>query len=258
MKAYERYIHARLDEGAPRVRIIGQPVWPQGAGAALAVTEWKRYDSMLNLVFAELPVRVMCLYDTFTLSEDILADAHRTHAIVRQGLERETSPAYLSPAEFFEALDTEHEVLPPPPDAPARPIDDLRDVRRLVVAKAAEARLDPRRVHDLELAVCEVATNAVRHGARGAMFRVWATATEVVCDVTDTGPGMADRLAGYTAPGEPQAGGLGLMMARLVCDAVEVRTGPDGTLVRLHVALPPVKLTAEPSHVVQATYVVGA
>jgi hypothetical protein len=35
-----------------------------------------------------------------------------------------------------------------------------------------------------------------------------------------------------------QVGGWGILLARTLCDAVQIRTGSDGTLVRVRVRLP--------------------
>jgi len=44
-------------------------------------------------------------------------------------------------------------------------------------------------------------------------------------------------VAGRERPHEGQVGGWGLWLANQLCDLVQVRSFPDGTVVRLHVSL---------------------
>ena len=56
-------------------------------------------------------------------------------------------------------------------------------------------------------------------------------------EISDTGPGIRDPLAGQMAPDPAALRGRGLWMARLICDALEFRTDRDGTVVALHFTL---------------------
>ncbi len=58
----------------------------------------------------------------------------------------------------------------------------------------------------------------------------------VVCDVTSTGRGGADRYLGRLPPG-PQQRGYGMWAVRQLCDLLEAHTGQDGTTVRLPIGL---------------------
>ena len=53
--------------------------------------------------------------------------------------------------------------------------------------------------------------------------------------ITDRRSGWGDPFAGYgPAHGEDLSrGGMGLWLARQLCDHVDIRTGPDGVAVRL-------------------------
>jgi hypothetical protein len=46
----------------PRLRLVGEPVWPNGPPEH--VLEWERYESVLNEVLAPFPVTLVCTYDT--------------------------------------------------------------------------------------------------------------------------------------------------------------------------------------------------
>src|SRR5207253_4722021 len=83
LDAYARYVCERLEEGADRMRVIGEPVWPRTS--VRAVAEWKRYESAINVAWASTPVSVVCPYDANELTEDVVADAKRTHPVLRTG-----------------------------------------------------------------------------------------------------------------------------------------------------------------------------
>lgn len=112
----------------------------------------------------------------------------------------------------------------------------LSAVRRLVAQRAAAAGMDSRRRHDLVLAVCEVATNSVRHADGRGILRVWQDGQVLVCEVADRGhpdrplPGRMPRTPG-------QHGGYGLWIAGRLCDHVETLSTDSGTVIRLHMRL---------------------
>jgi len=102
IEAYDRYVRTRLEEGAERVRIIGEPVWPRTS--ARAVAEWKRYESALNVAWASTPSWVVCPYDANELPDDIVSDAKRTHPVLRTGHGTRPSPHYTDPEVFVRDL----------------------------------------------------------------------------------------------------------------------------------------------------------
>ncbi|TMK55605.1 MAG: response regulator [Actinobacteria bacterium] len=104
LEAYDRYVHTRLEEGAGRVRVIGEPVWPT---PARAVAEWKRYESAINVAWASTPVWVVCPYDAGGLPEEIVTDAKRTHPVIRTGRGTRPSPRYTDPEVFVRDLGLE-------------------------------------------------------------------------------------------------------------------------------------------------------
>ncbi len=105
LDAYARYVRERLEEGAGRLRVIGEPVWPRTS--ARAVAEWKRYESAINVAWASIPVSVVCPYDASELPEDVVADATRTHPVLRTGRGTRPSPRYTDPEVFVRDLGLE-------------------------------------------------------------------------------------------------------------------------------------------------------
>jgi DNA-binding NarL/FixJ family response regulator len=105
LEAYDRYARRRFEEGADRVRIIGEPVWPRTS--ARAVAEWKRYESALNIAWALTPAWVVCPYDSSDLPDEIVSDARRTHPVLRTGRGTRPSPGYTDPELFVRELGLE-------------------------------------------------------------------------------------------------------------------------------------------------------
>jgi len=103
--AYAHYVGTRLEEGAGRVRVIGEPVWPRTS--ARAVAEWKRYESAINAAWASTPVSVVCPYDASELPENVVTDARRTHPVLRTGRATQPSPHYTDPEVFVRGLGLE-------------------------------------------------------------------------------------------------------------------------------------------------------
>jgi anti-sigma regulatory factor (Ser/Thr protein kinase) len=102
------------------------------------------------------------------------------------------------------------------------------------VRARAEAAAVPREaIDDLELAVSEVATNALVHGGSPRLMWCYAQDDELVCQVHDAGPGPADPLVGYLPPDLNGLRGRGLWLAHQLCDVVEIAGGGSGTDVYL-------------------------
>ena len=67
---------------------------------------------------------------------------------------------------------------------------------------------------------------------------MWHDGDELLCEIHDKGT-LADPLAGRRRPAPDAAGGHGLWLVNQLCDLVELRSGPAGTTVRMHMALRP-------------------
>jgi anti-sigma regulatory factor (Ser/Thr protein kinase) len=102
---------------------------------------------------------------------------------------------------------------------------------RSAVAAYAGRVVSDERVDELVLLAHELASNVVRHGGGEGRLRLWAEGGQLLCRVSDSGPGMADAEAtgaGLPAPKTP--GGRGLWIARRLA-TVRIDTGPAGTTV---------------------------
>ncbi len=208
---------------------LWEPVWPGRSSAELC--EVTRHEALSNLAFTGQPLTLLCLYDASALSAESLRDIELTHPAVILGRQRLNSAGYLGPGRVPPRCDA---ALPPPPaDAESLAFtDNLGQVREISARHAEAAGLSGARVNDLRLAVSEVAANAFGY-ARGGVLSAWHRVGEVACQIEDSGY-IPDLLAGRRRRPADQPGGHGLWLVNRVCDLVERRTGPTGTMTRLH------------------------
>jgi anti-sigma regulatory factor (Ser/Thr protein kinase) len=235
--SFRRLVEACRSEGARRVRTVGEP---DPGPTPRDWLEWQRYEAVVNDVLAPLPLWGMCVYDTRRLPGQVLESALRTHPHVVGPRMRCANPAFADPAAYVRTLPAPHDPLQD--REPVLAVHDVRDFIALRHAVAATlGRLDGPRdtLDDLLLAIDEMCSNAVRHGAPPVDLRLWASAERAVCTITDRGAGIADPFAGYgPAHGDDLSrGGMGLWLARQLCDHVDVTSGAGGLTVRLTTGL---------------------
>jgi anti-sigma regulatory factor (Ser/Thr protein kinase) len=223
--------------GGYRLRMIEEPLWTARTGQD--GREWFRYESLVNVALASANAIFMCTYDTRVVELDVMANVARTHPqmILDGGLR--ASPTYTDPGAFN--AECNRSPLPelPPPTLwlRFRELDQLATLRAFVTSHASQAGAATGSVLKFVQAVDEVATNAIEHGGGSAVLQVWTSPHTMVCEVSDTGAGLRDPLAGQLPPERFAAGGHGLWLARQFSDLVEVHSDPTGTIVRLHLTL---------------------
>jgi anti-sigma regulatory factor (Ser/Thr protein kinase) len=221
------------DANPGALRGVGEPIW--AGRTADELVECQLHESLLNVAFADTPgMRLLCPYDVTALGDAVIHEARCSHGgIVEAGGVRSASHRFRGtedPVGPFAAP------LPRPPTAPEHLSFDRRnlaELRAAVGAAADQAGLDPRRRADLVLAVSEIAANSLIHGGGHGLLRIWPQDGGVVCEVRDRGV-IEDSLVGRRRPGPDQIGGWGVWIAHQICDLVQLRTGPEGTIVRLH------------------------
>lgn len=209
-------------------RGIGEPITPSRSADELV--ECRRHEALLNVAFdCTYDWSLVCPYDTAALSPEVVAEALTTHPIV---YDRGGSPAYDNGA-------LPPDPLPEPPEGRAElpfragPLDA---VHAFVRAHATRAGLSPSRVHDVDIAVHELAINTLRHASGRGVVLSWVADGFAVFEVRDDGV-IADPLVGRTDPSLEQENGRGMWIVNQLCDLVQVRSSTAGTTVRVRMAL---------------------
>lgn len=220
-----------------RVRIIGEPLWT--SRTAPERKEWNRYESLVNAVLAETNVALLCTYDIHVVDQAAMTQVARTHPELVVGGEARLSPGYADPAAFSTECNSTPLAALPPPALWLRfsGVDQLATLRDFVSAHASHTGADARSVAPFVQAVDEVATNAIKHGGGSGVLQLWTGPRMISCEISDTGPGLHDPLAGQLPRAPGQVGGCGLWLARQFSDLLELHSDPAGTTVRLHLTL---------------------
>jgi anti-sigma regulatory factor (Ser/Thr protein kinase) len=223
---------------APGVRSCMVAQQDLSARVPAELLDYNRLEAAANLVFAEHDVDLLCPYDARSTPPALLDIASRTHGVVRADGIASHNARYDDPFDLLAALST---VVAAPSHATTLDCSGVADVaraRQLVRARGAEAGLSDDVVHDVALAVSEVLTNALLHGAPPALLHVYAEGPTWVCHVHDGGRAPLDPLQGLLPPVGPSEHGYGLWLARQLCAAVDVGSDRSGTHVRLHTRVP--------------------
>ncbi len=228
-----RLVGRAVAAGASRVRVVGE----HGFGTTEQDRwEWQRYEAVVNATLADLPLWGLCAFDTRRLPAPVLETARRTHPHVVTADGRGRNRDHLDPAAYLRDLPAPPEPLEgSPPRLAVAGVTDFIGLRHAVAAVLATVPGPREVVEDLLLAVDETTSNAVRHGRPPVDLELWTADDRVVCRVTDRGPGPQDPCAGYgPAHGDDLSrGGMGLWLARQLCDHVHVARTAAGTSVRL-------------------------
>jgi anti-sigma regulatory factor (Ser/Thr protein kinase) len=218
--------------GQPSI-FVGEPIWPGRSPAETC--EATRHEALINLAFAGVPTTIICPYDTAKLPPEVITDARRTHPeVITPDGPPKRSRTFAGAGSVPSACDRP---LGPVP-ATAEIVGyrkNLRELRTVIADYARRVGLSQTKAVDFVLAASEVAANTLRHTGGGGTLSLWHADGELICQLHDSGH-IVDPLAGRRSPDRDRPGGQGLWLVNQVCDLVEMRTGTDGTVVRLHMA----------------------
>lgn len=228
----------RLRGRRQRLRMIGEPAWMARPGRQQR--EWARHEALVNVALATASASLMCAYDTRVLDAEQVAQVGQTHPTMMVGDSPRPSSCYRDPVLF--SAECDRFPLPDPPPEALRlafnRLGQLATLREFMTSYATWAGARAQAVEQFVQALDEVATNVMEHGGGVGVLRLWTGPRVLSCEVSDSGAGIEDPLAGQLPPPAGRVGGCGLWLARQFCDLVEVRSNAAGTTVRLHLALP--------------------
>jgi anti-sigma regulatory factor (Ser/Thr protein kinase) len=218
---------------------VQQAAWPSRPAEEL--WEVLRHEALLNRALSGAPLRMLCPYDT-GLPAELISCAEATHPVIAPAGRWQASPHYGQATRGVVPAVCDQPLPAPPADAWTLSYgNDLRPLRTLVSLRGRAAGLPPHRASDLLIAVGELAANTLAHADGRGTLTTWTTGAEIICEVSDSGH-IIEPLAGQLRP-EPAAdsGGRGLWIVHQLCDLVQVRTGPRGTTIRVHMHVPPAR-----------------
>jgi anti-sigma regulatory factor (Ser/Thr protein kinase) len=227
MSVWQRLL-ADIRPAGSRIRAIGEPVWPGRSPDEME--ECRLHEALVNEAYAdEEGFWVLCPYDIGALDPDVVGAIGGTHPLV-DGQDCGEYHGHPDPAQLLSSP------LPPAVEPVVEEhvaLSTLRSLRASVRDRAVAAGLGPHRARDLVLAVTEVCSNSIVHGGGGGVLRSWTTPMSLVHEVNDAGQ-IDDPFVGRRLPAHDQAAGRGLWLVNELCDLVQLRSSPEGTIVRLH------------------------
>jgi anti-sigma regulatory factor (Ser/Thr protein kinase) len=224
-----------VDEHPGAVRGLAEPEW--SGRRAVEVAESQLHDALLNLAFPGDPRLLMrCSYDADVVDPSVLVAARRTHPYAIEEGDRRQTWAYTGP-QYADAVFGRE--LPEPASRAERlwfGPGGLAAVRELVEQHTQRAGLSAAKTANLTLAVHEIASNSLDHGAANGALRVWVEPDGLVCEVRDDGQ-IDQILMGRIHPVLDAKTGWGIWMVNQLCDLVQLRSSAAGTVVRMHMWL---------------------
>jgi anti-sigma regulatory factor (Ser/Thr protein kinase) len=201
---------------------------PLATGRA-AQAAWSRYESLVNVALGRFAFHALCTYDARTLPGHVVAAARASHPHTGVGHQRRDNADFESPDAFLANPLAMTLRVPEGRPTTALVLGGMRELRRarsLVDRDATTSGLPDEVAGEFVSATHEVLANAFQHGAPPVRLETWATPGRLIARITDSGPGLAEPLTGFSYPATGAA--VGLWAARQLCEELVIGTGPDG------------------------------
>jgi anti-sigma regulatory factor (Ser/Thr protein kinase) len=215
-----------------RVRIIGEPIWDGRSDTEYPACV--QHEALINLAFAGREVSILCPYDRKALPPKVIEDAEATHPVLIDAAGQRDSHDY-APERIVASYNLPLEA-PAGCDSQHFAVASLPQLRPFAADHARRFGLTGTRVDDVVLAVTELATNSVEHGAGAGTVHIWTADGQLVCQVTDGGS-LTDPLVGRIPAPPDQFRGRGVLLVNYLADLVRMHTSSDGTTIQARFAL---------------------
>ena len=191
---------------------------------------WLRYESAVDDALGTYPFAALCTYDTRRRPASVIAGALATHRTVNVDLTDRDNPQYVEPGAFLAAPLAQRPEAPATQACAATVIHDFEHLsagRDLVkVGAYRHSAVSPQTIEQFRVAVNEVTSNGLLHGRAPVRVSLWTDVGSLTCLVEDSGPGLADPMAGYRHP--DGASSMGLWVARQLVDDLVIGSSPSG------------------------------
>jgi anti-sigma regulatory factor (Ser/Thr protein kinase) len=224
-----------LGDGDRAALILSDSTTVGGSGPRSSAPDyWSVVDASCNLALAGLPVTLICLCAAADVSDDTDRYLHWNHPELFVGSDASPNPRYRSPEQVLASV-------PAPPAPPLGPPSEqatftgataLRGVRVATRRHGEEAGLSDEQVDGLVLAIGELVSNSVEHGAGHGTLSWWTRPGRIVAQIHDVGH-MTSTTPGLRRPDVRSTRGRGVWLARQLSDVLHIWSGADGTHVRL-------------------------
>jgi anti-sigma regulatory factor (Ser/Thr protein kinase) len=224
---YDAVLRQAVAAGTTAVRLLGElPAWETRE----LCDAWTVYEALINTVFADRPISMVCGYDEREHSAAAMEGALLTHPrVLVDGWE--DNDRYQDPAAVVTAVAGALEALPDLRELTVEP--DARAFARRLRRELAALGVPRAKSRRLLLAAGEIFDNATKHGHGPQSQRIGRVAGQIVWELSDNGSGFEDPLAGYIPPEHAEARGRGLWTVRRLTQRVEFLTSPRGFTARL-------------------------
>lgn len=232
LAAYRDLVEREQQRGSARVRVVNEIDFGSRPSRQW---EWARFDAAFNQALAPYPIWNLCLYDRRTVPAAIVRAAESSHSHLLRDGGRKPSAGYTDPVTLLG--DASMRWRDPLEDGPPRlDLDDPTDLaalRAVVEQTLLGDGMSAYAVQGFVLAVSEVATNAMIHGAAPVRVRLWSDGQRALCAVRDAGSCFSPYSGYVPSLRAVGAGGMGLWLARQMSDDMTVEATADGCTVRL-------------------------
>lgn len=216
------FVQRCLADGASIIWSVGSV---QIDGDAYRDARWSRYETAVDHVLSNVPLRGICVYDT-SAPDEVLDTVRRCHLTIDEpGVG--TSPCRHHQPYRHDTMQWRHRNATAVVDTVVARADEVRRKLTEVLGGA----LPTERLEDLHLVATELITNGIRHGAPPIELRAWNLPDEVVLEVTDGGTGIQDPFADLRPRRGGLNGGFGMWLLGQLADQVSIGREGDRTVV---------------------------
>jgi hypothetical protein len=227
--AWQKFIDTEAGTSRP-ARGVGEPIWA-GRGTDELI-ECQLHEALLNVAVDPMtPFWLVCPYDAERLEPPVIDEAYRSHPVVIEADAYKGSTQYAGRAHLEVMLGSELPALSGEPTVIPFSAKNLDRLPMFLKLEGHVAGLALKQATDLAAATHGLAAGTMQRGGTGGLIRMWRQPRSVVYEVIDD-TYVDDPLAGRRAPLVDSADAL--WTANQLCDLVQLRSTPAGTVVRLH------------------------